>query len=142
MEEPRLILGGLAVDDRGIVRFCNDFDFEGVKRFYVLENHAVGFVRAWHGHLHEAKYVTVVSGTAIIGVVKMGEIAQPRRFIMSALRPAVLYIPPMYYNGSMALTENTKIVHFSTMSLGESKGDDVRLPPGAYAMSVWEVEQR
>jgi len=142
MEEPRLILGGLAVDDRGVVSFCNDFDFEGVKRFYVLENHAVGFIRAWHGHFHEAKYITVVSGTAVIGVVKLGEIVKPERFVMSALRPAVLYVPSGYANGSMALTEDTKIIHFSTMSLEESMGDDVRLPPGAYDMSIWEVEQR
>lgn len=140
--EPRLILGGLAVDDRGVVSFCNDFDFEGVKRFYVLENHAVGFIRAWHGHLHEAKYITVVSGTAVIGVVRLDHTEKPKRFILSALRPAVLYVPPMYANGSMALTEDAKIIHFSTTSLEESKMDDVRFPPGACDMSIWEVEPR
>ena len=30
--------------------FANEFHFEGVKRFYVIENHQPQFVRAWHGH--------------------------------------------------------------------------------------------
>ena len=33
MNKPTLIEGGLAVDDRGEVRFVNEFNFEGVKRF-------------------------------------------------------------------------------------------------------------
>ena len=57
MDAPWLIEGGLAVDDRGIVSFVNDFDFAGVKRFYMVSNHKAGFVRAWHAHKHEAKYV-------------------------------------------------------------------------------------
>jgi dTDP-4-dehydrorhamnose 3,5-epimerase len=34
--EPRLIQGAVVVDDRGSVSFVNDFDFAGVKRFYVV----------------------------------------------------------------------------------------------------------
>ena len=33
-EQPVLMKGGLAVDDRGEVGFVNDFDFKEVKRFY------------------------------------------------------------------------------------------------------------
>ena len=40
MKEVNLINGGVAVDDRGSVRFVNDFDFEGVKRFYQVQNYA------------------------------------------------------------------------------------------------------
>ena len=68
----KLIDGGLAVDDRGTVRFVNDFDFNGVKRFYQVENHQKGFIRAWHGHKKESKYVYVSSGTALVGVVDLG----------------------------------------------------------------------
>ena len=63
---PLLLEGGLAVDDRGSVAFVNAFDFEGVKRFYVVANHRQGFVRAWHAHRREAKYVTVVTGAAVV----------------------------------------------------------------------------
>ena len=50
MSEPILIKGGLSVDDRGSVSFVNDFNFSDVKRFYMIQNHVQGFVRAWHGH--------------------------------------------------------------------------------------------
>ena len=43
-------IGGIAVDDRGQLRFVNDFNFANVKRFYQVENHRQGFIRAWHGH--------------------------------------------------------------------------------------------
>ena len=71
MDVTKLMLGGIAVDDRGSVRFVNDFNFENVKRFYQVENHRQGFIRAWHGHKKEGKYVYVATGTALIGVVNM-----------------------------------------------------------------------
>ena len=46
--EIKEIKGAVHVDDRGEVGFVNDFDFDGVKRFYTIRNHRVGFVRAWH----------------------------------------------------------------------------------------------
>ena len=57
---PRVIEGGRSVDDRGEVGFINDFDLAEAKRFYTVTNHQAGFVRAWHGHRNEAKYVTVL----------------------------------------------------------------------------------
>jgi len=71
MDTIKIINGGISVDDRGSVRFVNDFNFENVKRFYQVENHRKGFIRAWHGHKKEGKYVYVSSGTALIGVVNM-----------------------------------------------------------------------
>ncbi len=43
---PKILKGGVAVDDRGDVGFVNEFDFAGVKRFYTVANHRSGFVRA------------------------------------------------------------------------------------------------
>ena len=63
--------GDISVDDRGRVSYINDFDFKDVKRFYMVENHEKGFIRAWHGHKNEGKYVYVVSGTALVGVVNL-----------------------------------------------------------------------
>ena len=51
-DTPRLIEGGLAVDDRGSVAFVNDFDLAVARRFYVVSNHSAGFVRAWHACAH------------------------------------------------------------------------------------------
>jgi len=142
-----LIVGDLAVDDRGVVRFVNDFDFARVKRFYMVENHATGFVRAWHAHRREGKYVLVVQGTAIVAAVKIQDWESPptdspvERYTLSALKPAVLYIPPGYANGFKSLTADARIMFFSTSTLEESHGDDVRWPAD-YFGDVWTVVER
>lgn len=146
MVEPRLLRGALAADDRGEVAFVNDFDFAGVKRFYMVSNHSAGFVRAWHAHRHEAKYVTVVHGTMLIGCVRVDNWEKPspalpvQRFVLSAKTPAVLYIPAGYANGNMSLTPDAKAIFFSTSSLEESKGDDIRYD--ARLWDPWQVEER
>lgn len=128
MEKPIIIDGNLTVDDRGIVSFINDFSFKRVKRFYMVENHERGFIRAWHGHKNEAKYVLVVSGSILMGISKLDatSIDFPQKFILSSKKPSLLYIPPGYFNGFQSLEENTKIIFFSTSTLEESKDDDIR----------------
>ena len=146
MVEPRLMRGAVAVDDRGEVGFVNDFDFAGVKRFYLVANHAAGFVRAWHGHKREAKYVTVVQGAMLIACVLIDNWEKPspelpvQRFVLSAKTPAVLFIPAGYANGNMSLTDDARAMFFSTSSLEESKGDDIRFD--ARLWDPWQVEER
>lgn len=146
MSEPKLLRGGIGVDDRGEVCFCNDFDFAGVKRFYVVKNHRQGFIRAWHGHKHEAKYVTVVSGAALIAAVKIDDWQNPgkdlplARYVLSDKQPSVLYIPAGYANGFMNLTDDAALMFFSTSTLEESKGDDYRFD--ARHWDPWQIEER
>lgn len=143
---PRLIEGGLAVDDRGELAFVNDFDFAGVKRFYTVTNHTSGFVRAWHAHRLEAKYVTVLRGSAIIGAVEIDDWERPSRdskvyrWVLSALKPSVVYIPAGYANGFMSLTEDALLAYFSTATLESSRGDDVRYD--ARYWDIWNVIER
>lgn len=145
-DEPRLLRGGVSVDDRGSVRFVNEFDFAGVKRFYAVHNHATGFVRAWHAHRREAKYATVLSGAAVVGAVRIDDWASPsrsahvHRHVLSAAAPSVLYIPPGHANGFMSLTDDTILVFFATASLDESAQDDVRFPFDYW--DIWRVEPR
>jgi dTDP-4-dehydrorhamnose 3,5-epimerase len=135
----KLIDGGLAIDDRGIVRFVNDFDFTGVKRFYQIENHKKGFIRAWHGHKKEGKYVYVSSGTALIGAVNL-KTQEIKKFVLSDKKPQILWIPANHANGFMNLEENTNILFFSTSSLKESAGDDIRFPHDKW--NIWDIEYR
>ena len=123
----RLINGGTFVDDRGTLKFVNDFDFSGVKRFYQVENHERGFIRAWHGHKKEGKYVYVVKGTAWVGVVDM-ETKLEEKFVLSAKTPKILWIPQGKYNGFQTLEEDTVILFLSTVTMEEAQGDDFRLP--------------
>jgi len=146
MATPRLISGAMAADDRGAVSFVNDFTFDGVKRFYVVSNHRVGFVRAWHGHKIEEKYVTVLCGAAVICAVKLDDWEHPskllevHRFVLSATNPSVLYIPKGHANGSMTLTTDAKIVFFSTATVVESLKDDRRFDSRYW--DPWGITER
>jgi dTDP-4-dehydrorhamnose 3,5-epimerase len=139
MNGTKLINGGISVDDRGTVRFVNDFNFQNVKRFYHVENHSKGFIRAWHGHKKEGKYVYVASGSALIGVVNM-ETNEISKYILSDKSPKVLFIPPGNFNGFKSLEENTKLLFFSTTTLSESLDDDIREEHNKW--NIWEENYR
>jgi dTDP-4-dehydrorhamnose 3,5-epimerase len=144
--EPELLRGGRSIDDRGEVGFVNGFGFEGVRRFYTVSNHREGFVRAWHGHRHEEKYVFAASGTALVCCVEIDDWENPSpelepwRFVLSGASPSVLRVPSGYVNGFMTLTPDAKLIFFSTSTLDESHGDDVRFP--ARYWDPWNVEER
>ncbi len=142
----KLIKGGLSVDDRGTVSFVNDFNFENVKRFYSVENHKNGFIRAWHAHKDEAKYVLTVKGSALVCAVEIDNWENPskelnvHRFVLSEKSPSVLYIPKGFANGFMSLSEDAKLLFFSTSTLQESLNDDFRFD--AKYWNPWQVEER
>jgi dTDP-4-dehydrorhamnose 3,5-epimerase-like enzyme len=146
MENPVLIPGGLAIDDRGAVGFANDFNFDQVRRFYTVSNHRSGFVRAWHAHRNEAKYVTAVKGSAVIGAVPVDDWEHPskdtpvNRFVLSEHKPSVLFIPKGYANGFMSLTDDTKLMFFSTSELADSLNDDIRYDSRHW--DIWHVAER
>jgi dTDP-4-dehydrorhamnose 3,5-epimerase len=143
---PILLEGGLGVDDRGQVAFVNGFGFEGVKRFYMVSNHRQGFIRAWHGHKREAKYVSVVQGSALVCAVKVDDWDHPsvdspiHRHVLSAQKPSVLFIPAGFANGFMSLTEDAKLMFFSTSTVEESRNDDIRFESRHW--DPWQVVER
>ena len=146
LQDPILNKGGLSVDDRGEVGFVNEFDMQSVRRFYTVCNHRVGLVRAWHAHKKEKKFVTVVNGAAIVAAVRIDNWKKPsknlvvNRYVLSAKKPVVLFIPNGYANGFMTLTEDTKLMFFSTVTLKESEGDDFRYEADYW--NPWEIIER
>lgn len=132
--------GGLSVDDRGRLAFVNDFDFKGVKRFYMVHNHSKGFVRAWHGHKKEGKYVFVVKGVAIVATVNM-KTEEVERVVLSESQPQIVYIPPGYYNGFKTLTDDALIMFYSTSTMAQTQDDDFRQPAFRWR-EVWDVTER
>ena len=156
MNQIKQLPGGVAVDDRGYVSFVNDFDFKGVKRFYQVENHNSGFIRAWHGHRKEGKYIFVPKGAALIGAVPLEYFAEidmpgigtipgdrfhdPFIHVLTSKKPTVIYIPPGYANGFKTLAPDTIVQFFSTSTLEESAQDDIRY---AYdRLNIWEKVYR
>src|SRR3989344_1770312 len=122
-----IVSGDINVDDRGSVRFVNDFDLSKVKRFYQVENHVVGQVRAWEGSKHGETYVYVPGGSAEVAVVNpdTGEI---QKFVMSAAKPRVLWIPAGCVSGFKTLEEKTILIFFSSQTEPEHKIDLIQFP--------------
>ena len=146
IKKPFIINGDLSADDRGELMFVNQFNMELVKRFYVVSNHKQGFIRAWHAHKFESKYVFIVNGTALISTVLIDDWNNPSsdlaidKFVLTAKKPSILYIPNGYANGFKTLSSDTKIIFFSTSTLKDSIDDDYRFD--AYKWNPWEIIER
>ena len=142
----KFIPGDIFVDDRGELTFCNVFEMNNIKRFYQVTNHKSEFVRAWHAHKEESKYVYVVSGALIIGAVKIDNWNTPsknltvERFILSEKNPGVLLIPFGYAHGYKTLAHDTRIIFFSTSSIAESAKDDYRYEANYW--NPWDIVDR
>lgn len=143
-----IIDGNLFTDDRGTVSFINSFNFSGIKRFYQVENHTVNFIRAWHGHEKEAKYVYVVKGAAMVHAIPINEITKSNidtskiyRAILTSNSPKILYIPPGHVNGFKTLQPNTVVQFFSNATLEESLKDDIRFD-SSILIDIWKEKYR
>lgn len=142
---PSLISGKHFVDDRGILSTA-PYPFDKIKRVYWIQNHKSHFIRAWHGHQKEHKYVSVLQGAAVVGAVAVENWAQPdpkvqpHRFVLTGSQPGFLHIPAGYANGFMNLSSDTLILFYSSATLDESLTDDVRI--SARFWDIWNVEER
>jgi dTDP-4-dehydrorhamnose 3,5-epimerase len=145
-KEIEFLEGGIAVDDRGKLVFCNQFNMATTQRFYMVSNHRSNFIRAWHAHKNESKYVFIVQGSALLAGVKIDNWDKPtkdlrvEKFVISDFKPGILYIPEGYAHGYKTLTPNSKIIFFSTTTLDQSSEDDYRYD--AYYWNPWDVQER
>ena len=144
--KPKLLNAGSAIDDRGQIIFSNSFNFKNIKRFYVVSNHKSHFVRAWHGHKKENKYLIVVQGTALVCAVRISNWKKPNKdqpidkFILSEKKPKLLFIPGGYANGFKTLEKNTKILIYSTSTISQSTKDDYRFESKYW--NPWKIVER
>ncbi len=147
----KVIEGKKAIDDRGSVSFINSFDPEqyGIKRFYIVENHKKGFIRAWHGHRKETKYALVLQGTAILAAVNLMEVfdnytlePENEKIILDGSQPKIVQIPAGYFNGFKLLTEGAKIMFFSTNTIEEASDDDIRISLNELLPNIFNIEER
>lgn len=143
--QPKIYQGNTHTDERGNIRFVNDFEFKDVKRFYQIENAEKDYVRAFHGHEREAKYVHVVTGSILIYAIYVENFQNPskdspiNKFFLSETNPQVLYIPPHYANGFKTLEKHTKVIFYSTSLLKESEEDDYRIASNFWGDELWKI---
>lgn len=133
-EKPSIIKGGSFSDERGTMRFVNDFKFTDVKRFYLIKHPDATIIRAWQGHQLEKKYFYPISGSFVIAWVKIDNFENPsdnlipEYHILSAESSEILSVPKGYANGLKALEPNSEIMIFSDMSLEDSVSENRRYP--------------
>jgi len=128
----KIINGGSYKDERGTLRFVNDFDFSDVKRFYQIENSSTDVIRAWQGHRKENKYFYVSSGSLLVCAVQVDNWDNPSpdlcvvKKVITEDKSKVLMIPAGYANGIRALEEGSKLMVFSSNTLIDATDDDYR----------------
>jgi len=139
---PAVLTTVLHQDDRGFV-YCpmDNLDKLGIKRTYFVENHQTGRIRAWHGHREADTYIHVLVGAVKAAAMNMDNTTNFKVMVLSDRKPQVLYVPAGWYNGTMSLSPNTKLIVYSTLSFEEVKGDDHRLRPRVNK-EIWTVENR
>lgn len=140
-----LIPGATYTDHRGTIRHVNDFNFEGVKRFYTIYHPYVEVIRAWQGHKVETKYFYVIKGSFLVNLVKIDNWEQPasdllaETQILSDKESNLLKIEPGYANGFKALQPDSIIIVYSDKTLEESQADNFRWDAEYFVNAPWDV---
>lgn len=149
---PEIIDVPLHLDDRGTVYCVMDcIDEKKIKRTYVVRNWRTGLIRAWHGHKKADTFIHVIKGTAKICAMKIPEFGTPinspigkhKVATLSGAKPQLFYIPAGWYNGTMTLQEDTRILVYSTLTFKEVKQDDFRKELTEKEVNeIWKVKFR
>lgn len=130
---PKIIRGGYHCDDRGNLRFNNDFDVTKIKRFYTIQNRNTSIIRGWQGHKIEQRWFSAIQGKFSIKVIKIDDWKNPSRdlevkkIIVSDNRLDVLHVPAGCITCLQALEEGAKLLVMADYLLGETE-DEFRFP--------------
>jgi len=133
--KPQIIKGGSHTDNRGTIRFVNDFDLKDIRRFYTIQHPDTQIIRAWQGHKIETKYFMPLSGTFVVAWVEIDDFEDPsdqlkaEYTILNAKKPKILHIPPGHANGLRAMESNSQIAVFSDMPMEKSSKEKYSYPP-------------
>jgi dTDP-4-dehydrorhamnose 3,5-epimerase-like enzyme len=144
----KIITVNTSYDDRGDVVYSNEFNFiqRKIKRFYQITNNNINFVRAWHGHKKEDKFLLVLQGAFKICAVKIDNWKNPtkklpvKEFVINANSPKILHIPGGYAHGTQNLKATSKLMVFSTFSLKQTIQDDYRFKSDLWY--DWNIQSR
>ncbi|MDE3236499.1 MAG: dTDP-6-deoxy-3,4-keto-hexulose isomerase [Bacteroidota bacterium] len=132
MDEIRIIQGGISIDERGTVKYVNDFIMNDVSRFYIIHHTNNNVVRAWQAHQFEKKYLYVLEGAFLFAFVKIDNWEQPSDNLCPIVitihhyENKILCIPQGYANGIKSIEPNSKVIVFSNKDLSESSEDIFR----------------
>lgn len=138
MSDVKLISGTIFTDARGELTHFNEFDFQGVSRYYIITQHDTSIARGWHGHQFERKWFQCLSGSFVMSFVKPDNWENPSPeltpeiFHIKAEEPSILCLPQGYANCIRATTPDSTLLVYSGKPLAEAYLDSWRWEP-----SMW-----
>jgi len=136
---PTVVRGKHHEDQRGTVRFNNDFHPKDIKRIYTIENAGTDFIRAWQGHRIEQRWFSPINGSFRIKLIKVdfwdqpSEVLPVMEFNLKSENLDVLHVPPGFISSIQAMEEDSKLLVFADYHLGEIQ-DEYRFPPGYFKL--------
>ncbi len=132
--EPRLIIGSVFTDRRGLLRYNNELNLSEFVRLYAITNSPSELLRGWHLHLHESKVFICTIGSVRIGAVEVLNPASPDKDakVYSAELDSkslnAFLVPAGYANAILTKSAESSVLVFSNKTLSESLTDDYRFP--------------
>ncbi|MDC1064546.1 WxcM-like domain-containing protein [Flavobacteriaceae bacterium] len=129
---PHLISGKNYIDERGELKFYNDFDMSSIKRMYFTTNLNTKVIRAWQGHTIQSRWFCSVKGSFLVKLIKIDNWENPSeelpvlKYKLSSKRKEILFIPSGYVNGFKALQSDSKLMIMSNYDFSETENDEFR----------------
>lgn len=139
MREVKIIQGGIAKDERGQIRFVNEFDMSLVKRFYIIKNTDTELVRGWRAHRIEQRWFYILSGKFGVDLVKIDNWETPnpmlpiQRVILESAEMKVLHVPAGYGTAFRALEANSELLVYADYPLAHAISDDYTWKPDYFS---------
>jgi len=122
--------GGIAKDQRGQIRFVNEFDMSLVKRFYIIKNDNISLIRGWRAHRIEQRWFYVLSGEFVIDIVKIDNWEMPNpnlpvlRIRLKADKMELLHVPAGYGTAFRAEVADSELLVFADYPISNAPLDD------------------
>jgi dTDP-4-dehydrorhamnose 3,5-epimerase-like enzyme len=133
LKKPTIFTGKTHQDERGKLRFNNDFDTTEIKRIYFIENIDNQYIRAWQGHKVEERWFSVVKGSFEIKLIEINDWNSPDKdsevitYDLNDENFKILHIPAGYISSIQSKEEVSKLMVMANYALGEID-DEYRFP--------------
>ena len=133
VEKPLIILGNKHTDAKGDIGFVNEFDMKEVRRFYRIRNSNSQLKRGWRAHKIEQRWLSVLSGTFNVKVIKIDSWENPAKTLQSQSyhltnNNSVLHVPRGYATCIEAMEPNSEMILFADSLIEEAKKDNYLFP--------------
>ncbi|WP_153845408.1 MULTISPECIES: WxcM-like domain-containing protein [Sphingobacterium] len=134
MNKISIIQGGSANDERGQIRFVNDFDMALVQRFYLIKNIDTELIRGWRGHRIEQRWFYVLSGSFSVNFIKINNWESPdpnlhvERIILKSSEMQILHVPSGFCTAFRALDINSELLVYADYPIAHAALDDYTWP--------------